>query len=189
MRSCRRRDGARRCNRSLNCFGGASSTFFEHDRDNSPAPAPMSVGHEAFFDRWVRNQGHAPDPHIGRYLERCTSFIRAGQTSALEHDLSTEEERRTLPFFLETARPESGSGSRPRFSQSTAATGAWASTAETTRLRPKTRHASARSVPISPKSSVWRRSLRLSTPPRSFQRWSESAPPPSFSTRPAAQPR
>jgi len=87
-------------------FGGASSTFFEHDRDNSPAPAPMSVGHEAFFDRWVRNQGHAPDPHIGRYLERCTSFIRAGQTSALEHDLSTEEERRTLPFFLETARPE-----------------------------------------------------------------------------------
>ena len=66
----------------------------------------MSLGHEAFFDRWVRNQGHAPDPHIGPYLERCTSLMRAGRASALEHDLSTEEERRTVPFFLETARPE-----------------------------------------------------------------------------------
>ena len=87
-------------------FGAASCTFFEHDRENSPAPVPMSVGHEAFFDRWARNQAHAPDPHIGPYLQKCTSFIRAGWASALEHDLSTEEERRTLPFFHETARPE-----------------------------------------------------------------------------------
>ena len=86
-------------------FGAASCTFFEHDRENSPAPVPMSVGHEAFFDLWVRNQAHAPDPHIGPYLQKCTSFIGAGWASALEHDLSTEEERRTLPFFQETARP------------------------------------------------------------------------------------
>ena len=41
-----------------------------------------------------------------RTFKQCTSFIRAGWTSALEHDLSTEEERRTLPFYQETARPE-----------------------------------------------------------------------------------
>ena len=41
-----------------------------------------------------------------RTLKGATSFIRAGSTSAIEHDLSTEEERSTLPFFLETARPE-----------------------------------------------------------------------------------
>ena len=86
-------------------FGAASCTFYQHDRENSPAPVPMSVEHEAYSVRWARNQAHAPDPHVGPYLQKCTSFIRAGLTSALEHDLSTEEERRTLPFFQETARP------------------------------------------------------------------------------------
>ena len=28
-------------------FGAASCTFYQHDRENSPAPVPMSVGHEA----------------------------------------------------------------------------------------------------------------------------------------------
>ena len=87
-------------------FGAASCTLYEHDRENSPAPVPMSVEHEAYSVRWERNQAHAPDPHIGPYLQKTTSFIRAGWTSAIEHDLSTEEERRTLPFFQETARPE-----------------------------------------------------------------------------------
>jgi DNA-binding CsgD family transcriptional regulator len=88
-------------------FGAASCTFYEHDREHSPAPVPMSVGHEAFVDLWSRNQGHAPDPHVGPYLKLCTSFIRAGWSSALEHQLSTEEEHRTLPYFRETARPGS----------------------------------------------------------------------------------
>ena len=87
-------------------FGAASCTFYEHDRENSPSPAPMSEGHVAFADRLTRNWAHAPDPHVGPYLQKTTSFIRAGWASAVEHDLSTEEERRTLPFFLETARPE-----------------------------------------------------------------------------------
>ena len=65
----------------------------------------MSMGHEAYADLWTRNQAHAPDPHVGPYLELCTSFMRAGRASALEHHLSTEEERRTLPYFQETARP------------------------------------------------------------------------------------
>jgi DNA-binding CsgD family transcriptional regulator len=87
-------------------FGAASCTLYEHDRENSPAPVPMSVEHEAFSARWARNQAYAPDPHVGPYLQKTTSFIRAGWTSAVEHDLSTEEERCTIPFYQETARPE-----------------------------------------------------------------------------------
>jgi DNA-binding CsgD family transcriptional regulator len=86
-------------------FGAASCVLFDHNRKDSAAQVPMSVGHEAFADLWARNQAHAPDPHVGPYLKLCTSFIRAGWASALEHHLSTEEERRTLPFFQETARP------------------------------------------------------------------------------------
>ena len=85
-------------------YGAASGTFSDHQ--NLWAPVPMSEGHAAFADRWTRNQAHAPDPHAGPYLKQCTSYMRAGWTSALEHDLSTEEERRTLPFYQETARPE-----------------------------------------------------------------------------------
>jgi DNA-binding CsgD family transcriptional regulator len=87
-------------------FGAASCMFYEHDREHSPAPAPMSEGHVAFADRLTRNQAHAPDPHVGPYLQKCNSFRRAGWASVLEHDLSTEEERCTIPFYQETARPE-----------------------------------------------------------------------------------
>ena len=86
-------------------FGAANCTFYEHDRETA-SPVPMSVEHEAYSARWARNQAHAPDPHVGPYLQKTTSFIRAGWTSAVEHDLSTEDERRTIPFYQETARPE-----------------------------------------------------------------------------------
>jgi hypothetical protein len=87
-------------------FGAASCMFYEHDRENSAAPVPMSEGHVAFADRLTRNQAHAPDPHLGPYLQKCDSLRRAGWASVLEHDLSTEDERRTIPFYPETARPE-----------------------------------------------------------------------------------
>ena len=87
-------------------LGAASCMFFEHDRKNAPAPAPMSEGHVAFADRLTRNWAHAPDPHVGPYLQKCDSFQSAGWASVLEHNLSTEDERRTIPFYQETARPE-----------------------------------------------------------------------------------
>jgi DNA-binding CsgD family transcriptional regulator len=87
-------------------FGAASCMLFEHDRKNSSTPVPMSEGHVAFADRLTRNQAHAPDPHLGAYLQKCNAFRRAGRASVLEHDLSTEEERCTIPFYQETARPE-----------------------------------------------------------------------------------
>ena len=87
-------------------FGASSCMLYEHDRENSLAPAPMSEGHVAFADRLTRNQAHAPDPHVGPYLQKCDLFRRAGWASVLEHDLSTEEERCSIPFYPETARPE-----------------------------------------------------------------------------------
>jgi DNA-binding CsgD family transcriptional regulator len=87
-------------------LGAASCMFYEHDRENSPTPAPMSEEHVAFADRLTRNWDHAPDPHLGPYLQKCNSLRRAGWASVLEHNLSTEEERRTIPFYEETARPE-----------------------------------------------------------------------------------
>jgi hypothetical protein len=91
-------------------FGAASCTFFQHDRENSPAPAPMSAGHEAFFDRWVRNQARAPDPHIGPYLQKCTSFIGAGWASALEQDLSTGKSAERCPFSRKRRVPGNANG-------------------------------------------------------------------------------
>jgi DNA-binding CsgD family transcriptional regulator len=85
-------------------LGAASCTFYEHDRHWS-GKVPFSTGHEEFDDLWARNQAHAPDPHVGVYLQKCNAFIRAGYPSAIEHQFSTEEERETLPYFQETARP------------------------------------------------------------------------------------
>src|SRR5580693_6055237 len=48
-------------------FGAASCVLFDHDRKDSAAFVPMSLGHEAFADLWARNQVHAPDPHVGPY--------------------------------------------------------------------------------------------------------------------------
>jgi hypothetical protein len=40
-------------------FGAASCTLYEHDREHSPAPVPMSAEHEAYSVRWARNaNGH-----------------------------------------------------------------------------------------------------------------------------------
>jgi DNA-binding CsgD family transcriptional regulator len=86
-------------------LGAESCAFYEHDSENWPGKLPTSTGHEVFDDLWARNQTHAPDPHCGVYLKKCNTFIRAGYRSAIEHQFSTDEERRTLPYFHETARP------------------------------------------------------------------------------------
>jgi DNA-binding CsgD family transcriptional regulator len=81
--------------------GAASCTFVVHDSGDAPAPVPMSSEHAEFSDLWLRNQPHAPDPHP----KRCISFAKAGHASIIEHQVSSEEERRTLPYYWETARP------------------------------------------------------------------------------------
>jgi DNA-binding CsgD family transcriptional regulator len=61
---------------------------------------PVSTGHEAFRDLWLRNERHAPDPHFDHARWRRNK----GSTVVLEHHLCTDDERRTLPYYQETAR-------------------------------------------------------------------------------------
>jgi len=82
-------------------LGAASCTFHTHDPAEAPPKVPMSTGHEYFDELWVRNERHAPDPHP----KRCVSFARAGHASIVEHQIVSDEERRTLPYYRETARP------------------------------------------------------------------------------------
>jgi DNA-binding CsgD family transcriptional regulator len=82
-------------------LGAASCVFHAHDPAEAPPRVPMSTGHERFDDLWVRNEQHAPDPHP----KRCVSFARAGHASIVEHQIVSDEERRTLPYYRETARP------------------------------------------------------------------------------------
>ena len=101
-----RRDGPRPCNRWPNRSARPVARFTSTTAKTRPRRCRCPWDTRRLPIRWARNQAHAPDPHVGPYLQKCTSFIRAGWTSALEHDLSTEEERRTIPFYQETARPE-----------------------------------------------------------------------------------
>jgi DNA-binding CsgD family transcriptional regulator len=62
---------------------------------------PISTGHEEFAELWLRNEPHAPDPHfeLGRYR------LHKGWAVLLEQQLTTDDERRTLPYYQETAWP------------------------------------------------------------------------------------
>jgi DNA-binding CsgD family transcriptional regulator len=82
-------------------LGGASCTFHAHDSAEAAPKVPMSTGHERFADLWARNEQHAPDPHP----RRCESFARAGHASIVEHQIVSDEDRGTLPYYWETARP------------------------------------------------------------------------------------
>jgi DNA-binding CsgD family transcriptional regulator len=81
--------------------GAASCTFHVHEPIDASLSVPMSAEHAEFSDLWRRNQTHAPDPHP----IRCILFAKAGHASIVEHQVSSEEERRTLPYYWETARP------------------------------------------------------------------------------------
>jgi DNA-binding CsgD family transcriptional regulator len=82
-------------------IGGASCILHAHEPADAPPKTPISTGHERFDDLWVRNREHAPDPHP----KRCVSFARAGYASIVEHQIVSDEERKTLPYYWETARP------------------------------------------------------------------------------------
>jgi len=82
-------------------LGAASCILHTHDPVEAPPKVPMSTGHEHFDELWTRNEQNAPDPHP----RRCVSFARAGHASIVEHQIVSDEERRTLPYYWETARP------------------------------------------------------------------------------------
>ncbi len=81
-------------------LGAESCTFFSDDEE-APPKMPISSEHAGFHELWLRNEGDAPDPHV----RRAPAFRRAGYTTLIEDQISTEEERRTLPYYQEIARP------------------------------------------------------------------------------------
>lgn len=78
-------------------FGAASCTFCYSD--DPKASVPVSSEHEEFAALWLRNQSHAPDPHMNwpRGREQYSWII--------EDQISTTEERRISAYHQETARP------------------------------------------------------------------------------------
>ncbi len=78
-----------------------SCTFYSPEAHQLTSNMPISTGHENFADLWLRNQDGAPDPHI----ERHPGLYSADHAFVIEDQFSTEEERRTLPYYQETARP------------------------------------------------------------------------------------
>jgi DNA-binding CsgD family transcriptional regulator len=81
-------------------LGADSCTFSSCNAVDDPIQMPRSEGHEAFAEIWIENEPHAPDPHIAR---NPTDKVR-GRSYILEEDVSTEEDRRTLAYYRDTAR-------------------------------------------------------------------------------------
>ncbi len=82
-------------------LGAQSCTFGTWDAQEDPFRMPRSAGHEEFADLWLSREAHAPDPHI----ERGKRLSRARSAFLLEQDISSEDERRTLPYYGEIADP------------------------------------------------------------------------------------
>jgi DNA-binding CsgD family transcriptional regulator len=81
--------------------GALSCNLFSHAEGQDPGKLPISSAHEQFAELWARNQEFAPMPHI----QRCGRLYGLGREFLVEHDISTEEERLTLPYYHETAGP------------------------------------------------------------------------------------
>jgi DNA-binding CsgD family transcriptional regulator len=81
--------------------GAHSCTFATCDPVTDPIRMPRSEGHEDFAQLWLSNDAHAPDPHP----VRASAFAKGRGRFVLEEQVSTEVERRTLPYYQETARP------------------------------------------------------------------------------------
>jgi DNA-binding CsgD family transcriptional regulator len=82
--------------------GAESCTFFSSElKQLSSLVMPVSTGHEVFADMWVRNEPHVPDPHFDHWRWQPHRRLPV----VLEQQLFSEEDRRTLPYFQETARP------------------------------------------------------------------------------------
>jgi DNA-binding CsgD family transcriptional regulator len=83
-------------------LGAESCTFCSADLQQlSALVMPISTGHEEFADLWLRNECHAPDPHF----DHRRYWPLKGSAVVLEQQIFTDEERRTLPYYRETARP------------------------------------------------------------------------------------
>ena len=83
-------------------LGAESCTFCSRDLQQlSALVMPVSTGHEEFAALWFQNEAHAPDPHF--ILDK--QQLHRGHAAVVEQEISTEHQRRTRPYYQETARP------------------------------------------------------------------------------------
>lgn len=82
-------------------LGASSCTFSTGDRLSDPFRMPRSEAHEAFAERWIAYEPHAPDPH----LTKAHTFRRSGAAFILEQDVITDEERATGAYYTQVAIP------------------------------------------------------------------------------------
>lgn len=82
-------------------LGADSCTFSTGDRLCDPFRMPRSEAHEAFAERWIAFEAHAPDPH----LTKAHTFRPSGDAFILEQDVITDEERATGAYYTQIAVP------------------------------------------------------------------------------------
>jgi len=82
-------------------LGADSCTFSTGDRLSDPFRMPRSEGHEAFAERWIAYEAHAPDPHV----TKAHNVRPSGAAFILEQDLTTDEERATGAYYTQIAIP------------------------------------------------------------------------------------
>lgn len=77
-------------------------TYVSGSQRLSALVMPISTEHNRFAEMWLRKECHSPGPHLdlGRYR------LHKGSAVVLEQQVSTDEERWTLPYYQETARRE-----------------------------------------------------------------------------------
>ncbi len=82
-------------------FGAQSCTFGTWDGAADPFRMPRSAGHEQFAELWINNSGATLDIHIprGRRMARQRPAV------ILERDIVADDERHSLPYYGEIARP------------------------------------------------------------------------------------
>ena len=82
-------------------LGADSCTFSTGDRLSDPFRMPRSDGHEAFAERWIAHEAHAPDPH----LVTGHNVRLSGAAFILEQDVTSDDERATGAYYTQIAIP------------------------------------------------------------------------------------
>ena len=169
-------------------FGAASCMLYEHDRENSPAPVPMSEGHVGVCRSLDAQPGPCSRPARRtvpskmQFIQKCGLGIRPGTRSLdrgraphnpfLSGDGATGEAGVACGVLFLGRRPQLVLAGLPRRRP------VYARRRETPRQGRALSRENRQSGP---------KSLPRSTSPRNSRRWSESVPPPSSSTQRAAQ--
>lgn len=74
---------------------------FRHNQSHLSERLPDSTEHREFSALWIKKIEGAPDPHA----DRIKQLANPSKTFIVEDELTTPEERNSLPYYQEIARP------------------------------------------------------------------------------------